>query len=72
MANIEFFCKHFSQELNIDIDDISIDIFNHDEKEILKFLSKSHNACRYCDTIKRHNSYTDFAISKENIKEWIV
>jgi len=72
MANIEFFCNHFNKEIDIDLDDISIDIFNHNEKEILTFLSHPHLACRYCDTIARHYSYSTFSISKGDINEWTI
>lgn len=71
MANIEFFNQHFDKNINIDLDDISIDIFTHNENEILQFLRQPHQACRYCDTVKRHRSYSDFAISKGDISEWI-
>ena len=72
MANIDYFNKHFNKTVNIDIDDISIDIFTHTEEEIHEFLSHPHEACRYCDTIQRHNSYSNFTISKGDIKEWTI
>lgn len=72
MANIEFFCNHFDKKLDIDLDDISIDIFNHTEEEIKIFLTHPHITCRYCDTLLRSISYQDFAISKGDINEWTV
>ena len=71
MANIDFFCQHFNKQINYNIDDISIDIFSHTEKEIHEFLSHPHDVCCYCNTIARHNSYTPFEISKGDINEWI-
>lgn len=72
MANIDFFCNHFDKKIDVDIDDISIDIFNHNEQEILEFLNHPHSVCRYCDTIQRHKNYSNFAISKGDIKEWTI
>ena len=34
MANIDFFNQHFNEHIDIDINDISIDIFSHNEEEI--------------------------------------
>lgn len=71
MANIEFFKKNFNKNIEVDLDDISIDVFNHNEQEIQEFLSHPHNVCKYCNTIKRHHSYQNFAVSKGDIHEWI-
>ena len=71
MANIGFFNQRFNQNVNFDLDDISIDIFEHNEEELFNFLHTPHDTCRYCDTIRRHYSYSDFAISKGRIEEWI-
>ena len=71
MANIDFFNQHFNRNINIDINDISIDIFENNEEQLLSFLHQPHDACRYCDTIKRHYSYSEFEISKGVIDEWI-
>ena len=71
MANIDFFNQHFNEHIDIDINDISIDIFSHNEEEIQQFLNHPHKACKYCNTIKRHNSYANFATSKGDINEWI-
>lgn len=70
MANIGFFNQHFNQNVNFDLDDISINIFEHNEEELFNFLHTPHDTCRYCNTIKRHYSYSDFAISKGRIEEW--
>ena len=70
MANIDYFCSYFYENINYELDDISIDIYTHTEKEILDFLSTPHNVCRYCDTIRRHNSYKPFSVSRGVIEEW--
>lgn len=70
MANIDYFCSYFYEKIDYDLDDISIDIYTHTEKEIIEFLNTPHNACRYCDTIRRHNSYRPFSISRGVIGEW--
>lgn len=71
MANIQFFNQYFNQNINIDMDDISINIFEHTEEELFNFLHTPHDACTYCNTIKRHFSYSEFEISKRDINEWI-
>lgn len=71
MANIDYFCDYFNKQIDIDLDDISINIFNHGLSEIEQFLKQPHQACRYCDTIKRKNTYQPFATSKGDIHEWI-
>lgn len=70
MANIDYFINHFDVGINYSLDDISIDIRNHSLEEVEKFLRTPHDACRYCDTARRHNSYQHFATSKGDIKEW--
>jgi len=70
MANIDYFCNHFNVNLPYDLDDISIDIYNHSLQEIENFLRTPHEACKYCDTITRHYSYQHFGVSKGDIKEW--
>ena len=71
MANIEFFNQRFGEKVNINLDDISIDIFTHTEEEIKQFLSTPHEACSYCNTLARHRNYLDFTVSKGDINEWI-
>lgn len=71
MANIEYFCKYFNKNIDYDLEDISIDIFSHTEEEIHQFLNTPHNICKYCDTIARHNAYSPFEVSKNQINEWI-
>lgn len=71
MANINFFNQYFGKDVPCKIDDISIDIFEHTEQEIMEFLTHPHQICRYCNTIKRHHSYDNFNISKGDITEWI-
>lgn len=71
MANIDTFIEHFGVDMPYDIDDVSIDIFNHTANEIETFLRRPHNACKYCDTIQRKNSYGAFSTSKGDINEWL-
>ena len=70
MANIDYFCSYFYQNIDYEIDDISIDIYTHTLEEIEEFLQTPHNVCRYCDTIRRHHSYHPFSVSKRVIEEW--
>ena len=72
MANIDYFNKYFHTNISYDIDDISIDIFQHTEQEINNFLNTPHNMCKYCNTIIRPHTYKDFQTSKQEIEEWII
>ena len=72
MANIDYFCGYFGQEIPYDLDDISISIYNHSLEEIEKFLRTPHEACKYCDTITRKHTYQHFGVSKKDINEWII
>ena len=72
MANIDYFCNYFNQKIPYDLDDISINIYNHSIEEIENFLQIPHEVCKYCDTITRKHTYQHFDISKKDIKEWII
>lgn len=67
MANIDYFCNYFNKEIEYNLDDISIDIYNNSLPEIEKFLATPHEVCKYCDTIARHKSYQKFGVSKGEI-----
>lgn len=70
MANIDYFCEHFGKKIEYDLDDVSINIFDHTLEEIEAFLNTPHQACRYCDTCARKHTYAPFAVSKGDIHEW--
>jgi hypothetical protein len=72
MANIDIFNKHFNQNIEVDLDDISIDYFTHTIEDVEKFLRRPHKTCRYCNTRLRTNTYAPFATTKGDIKEWIL
>ena len=71
MATIRHFNKYFNVNIEYNIDDISINIYNHTLEEIEAFLKTPHQTCKYCNTIKRWQSYIPFGISKGDIHEWI-
>ena len=70
-AQIDYFNDYFDKHIEYNIDDISIDIYNHSLKEIEQFLTKPHDFCKYCDINKRDNSLQPFATTKGDINEWI-
>ena len=70
MANINYFCDTFDKQIDFDLDDISIDIYNHTLEEIENFLHTPHQVCRYCDTPRRHQTEAPFSVSKGDIHEW--
>lgn len=71
MANIKYFNKAFDNIIKIDEADIKIDIFKYSVEEILSFISRTHNCCRYCDINFRRKSYKNFTQSVGDINEWI-
>lgn len=72
MANIDYFNKTFNTNIDFDLDDISISIFNHNLGDIERFLQTPHDVCAYCDTITRKHTYAKFQVSKGDIKEWTI
>lgn len=72
MANIDYFCDYFGKEILYDLDDISINIYDHTLEEIEQFLHTPHEVCKYCDTIARKHTYQRFGISQKDIKEWTI
>ena len=72
MGTIGHFCKHFNINMDIDLDDISIDVTTHNLKEVEQFLRTQHQTCRYCKPELRHKTYAPFAVSKGDIKEWTI
>ena len=70
-AQIDYFNYYFNQNIEYNLDDISIDIFTHTEEQILQFLSHPHEFCKYCDINKRNKSLAPFSTSKGEITEWI-
>lgn len=70
MGNIEYFINHFNVDIDFDIDDISIDVATHTLEEVELFLKTPHQICKYCKPALRQQTYSSFAISKEDISEW--
>lgn len=71
MANIDIFIEHFKVNMPYALDDVSIDIYTHNAQEIESFLRTPHDACCYCDTLRRKQSYGQFERSKGDIREWL-
>lgn len=70
-ANIDIFKRHFGIDIDYDIDDVSIEVKSHTAEEIERFLTTPHKACKYCNTIKRKQTYRKFETSKKEVSEWI-
>ena len=71
-GTIKDFWQHFGLDWGMTPEDLSIDIFTHTAEEIEDFISKPCELCKYCDTLKRPNTYADFSISKGEMSEWTV
>lgn len=67
-ANIRIYNKYFNRELP---EPEGISIYEHNENEIISYLNRPIDLCKYCNTIKRHQSYHDFSVSKREESEWI-
>ncbi|GHT88856.1 hypothetical protein FACS1894137_17430 [Spirochaetia bacterium] len=71
VPNIHFFNQYFNQELKVTEKDY-IDIFEvNNLTEILDRLCRPIPFCRYCNTTGVIHG-TEWAISKQNIKEWTI
>ena len=70
MGNIDYFCDYFNQNIEYDLDDISIDVSTHTLEEVENFLNTPHQVCRYCKPSMRHKTYAPFSTSKKEISEW--
>lgn len=74
-GNIRFFNKYFKDQLEqpiwTDVDDVSIDIYEHSMDEINDFCNTPHNLCKFCNSTKRHETEHLFDKTKKEITEWI-
>lgn len=71
MRNIKIFEQSFNLDLGLSLDDYSIDIYTHNNIEILVFLlsfNEGLKSCRYCSEFTKS---IDWHISNKDIKEWI-
>ena len=67
--NIQAFNNFYGKNVPLTVDD-GIDIhMAHNAKEILEFLAKPINFCRYCNVKGRTYDHS-WEISKQDIKEW--
>ena len=71
-GTIQDFWDHFNLDWGIEQKDLGIDIFNHTAQEIEDFISKPCELCKYCDTLRRPQTYKPFAISEGKMEEWTV
>lgn len=67
-ANVHIFNEKFGYNLP---EPRGYSIYTYSEEEILYLLNQPIELCEYCDTLKRQQSYHEFSVSKEDIKEWI-
>ena len=71
-GTIHDFWRHFGLDWGIKQEDLGIDIFTHTAEEIEAFLHKPCELCRFCDTIKRQQTYAPFTRSEKKIEEWTI
>lgn len=71
-GTIHDFWDHFGLDWGMTPEDLSIDIFTHTAEEIEEFIHKPCELCRFCDTIRRTNTYKPFEVSTGDIKEWTI
>ena len=67
---IKDFWEHFGLDFGFAQEELGIDIFEHTAEEIEEFLNRPIKLCRFCDTIRREQTYAPFGKSKGEIKEW--
>ena len=71
-GTIHDFWDHFGLDWGITPEDLSIDIFTHTAEEIEAFLHQPCELCRFCDTIRRQQTYAPFTKSEGLISEWTI
>ena len=71
-GTIHDFWNHFGLDWGIKQEDLGIDIFTHTAEEIEDFLHQPCELCKYCDTVRRQQTYKPFSISTGDIKEWTI
>ena len=71
-GTIHDFWNHFGLDWGLNQEDFSIDIFEHTAEEIEEFLHKPIELCRFCDTVRRQQTYAPFSVSEKKIEEWTV
>ena len=71
-GTIHDFWNHFGLDWGIKQEDLGIDIFTHTAQEIEDFLHQPCELCKYCDTVRRQQTYAPFSISTGDIKEWTI
>ena len=67
--NMRFFIEKFDLKTVCEVEDDSIDVFTHNRKEIMEFLSKPIPMCRFCD-MDNFQTGIPFERSKLVIEEW--
>ena len=71
-GTIHDFWNHFGLDWGIDQKDLSIDIFTHTAEKIEAFLHQPCELCRFCDTIRRQQTYAPFTKSEGLMSEWTI
>lgn len=71
-GTIHDFWDHFGLDWGITPEDLSIDIFTHTAEEIEAFLHQPCELCRFCDTIRRQQTYAPFTKSEGLMSEWTI
>lgn len=71
-GTIHDFWDHFGLDWGFTQEDLSIDIFTHTAEEIEAFLHQPCELCRYCDTIRRQQTYAPFSKSEGKMSEWTI
>ena len=71
-GTIHDFWNHFKLDWGMTPEDLSIDIFTHTAQEIEDFIHRPCELCRFCDTIRRQQTYKPFSLSTGDMKEWTI
>ena len=71
-GTIQDLWDHFGLDWGIDQKSLGIDIFEHSAAEIEQFINSPCELCRFCATDIRQTTYSPFAKSKGDLKEWTI
>ncbi len=67
-AYVHLFNEYFGE--NYETFDNGINIYEHNKDEILDFLRKPHNFCKYCHINDKDNKRTNWSHSELKKEEW--
>ena len=70
-AYADDFERYFNFKFDESLDNMGISIFTHSKEQIIDFLTRPHEFCKYCNIFKLERTKVDFRCSERKIEEWV-